>query len=187
VPGNAGRGFAGRGTRGEGACRPDRRGDAGYRPAHRRDADRRPERSVNAISVISGTIRAFDQLSEGIADAVTQRTAAAREIASSANSGLQRALVKSTPRSARSRASFRRPSSRRASLPELPLTSPIRAAAFAIRSAHSRKICAPCRRSSTAQESSPDNALIHHHAADTLAGVHQVEALVDVGKRPACA
>jgi methyl-accepting chemotaxis protein len=83
--GDAGRGFA--------IVAQEVKALAGQTAAATQDIGRRidamrtaTERSVDAISVISGTIRAFDQLSERIADAVTQRTAAAREIASSANS-----------------------------------------------------------------------------------------------------
>lgn len=83
--GSAGRGFA--------VVAQEVKALAGQTAAATQDIGRRidamrtaTERSVDAITVISGTIRAFDQLSERIADAVTQRTAAAREIASCAYS-----------------------------------------------------------------------------------------------------
>jgi methyl-accepting chemotaxis protein len=83
--GNAGRGFA--------VVAQEVKALAGQTATATQDIGRRIDamqaataRSVDAISVISGTIRAFDQLSARIADAVAQRTAAARQIASSANS-----------------------------------------------------------------------------------------------------
>jgi methyl-accepting chemotaxis protein len=83
--GNAGRGFA--------VVAQEVKALAGQTAAATQDIGRRidamrtaTERSVDAIAVISGTIRAFDQLSERIANAVMQSQDAAREIAGSANS-----------------------------------------------------------------------------------------------------